>query len=90
MVTAQQAQAYKPSPITFEFAMEKIWYPRGQILHVAQSVYHDIIPARRLGLATVWVNRRAGKPGTGATKAAAAEPDMEVSDLRLLAEMIGR
>jgi 2-haloacid dehalogenase len=89
VVTAQQAEAYKPSPRTFELALDTIGLPRERILHVAQSVYHDIIPAGKLGLATVWVNRRAGEPGTGATKAATAEPDLEVPDLRSLADMIG-
>ncbi|MEJ2722103.1 MAG: haloacid dehalogenase type II, partial [bacterium] len=69
VITAQQAAAYKPSRDIFDYALRKIGVPREQVLHVAQSVYHDIIPARALGLHTVWVNRRAGKPGSGATLA---------------------
>lgn len=88
VVTAQQAKAYKPSFKTFEFALGRIGLPREQILHIAQSVYHDIVPAKAVGLATVWVNRRAGKEGSGATVAASAVPDMEVPDLESLVDMI--
>jgi 2-haloacid dehalogenase len=89
VVTAEQARAYKPSHAVFERAFEKIGYPRGEILHVAQSIYHDVIPAKALGLATVWVNRRAGKPGSGATLPASAKADVEVVDLESLAGLAG-
>jgi 2-haloacid dehalogenase len=56
---------------------------------VAQSLYHDIAPAAQLGLATVWVNRRHGRPGAGATPPAYATPDLEVPDLRTLVTMMG-
>ena len=56
---------------------------------MAQSLYHDIGPASRLGIPTVWVNRRAGKEGAGATPPADARPDHEVADLRSLAELLG-
>ena len=55
-----------------------------RILHVAQSLYHDIVPARALGLSTVWVNRRAGQEGSGATVPAEGQPDLEVPDLASL------
>ncbi|MEJ0071595.1 MAG: hypothetical protein WDO24_25835 [Pseudomonadota bacterium] len=54
---------------------------REQILHVAQSKHHDIAPGRQLGLTTVWVNRRHGKPGSGATLATRAEPTLTVTSL---------
>jgi 2-haloacid dehalogenase len=88
VITAQQAGAYKPSHEVFDYAMKKIGVPREQILHVAQSVYHDIIPARAIGLHSVWVNRRAGKLGSGATMAASATPDLAVNDLRSLVDLI--
>ena len=44
-----------------------------QWLHVAQSVYHDVIPARSLGISTVWVNRPSSRPGSGAAKAATGQ-----------------
>jgi 2-haloacid dehalogenase len=55
------------------------------VLHVAQSVYHDIVPAQSLGLATAWVNRPSARPGIGAVKAAEANPDLIVSSLSELA-----
>ncbi|HYA25109.1 MAG TPA: hypothetical protein VEF05_13175, partial [Terriglobales bacterium] len=60
-----------------------------QWLHVGQSVYHDVIPAKSLGLATVWVNRPSPRAGAGATKAATAKPDVEVPSLAALADLIG-
>lgn len=87
VVTAQQAGAYKPSIKMFELAFERIGLPRERILHVAQSIYHDIIPANSLGLATVWVNRRQDKEGTGATPPAEGKPDLEVPDLATLASL---
>ncbi len=86
VITAQQARSYKPSLHNFELALERIGEPAGRVLHVAQSLYHDVVPAKQLGLSTVWVNRRAGKKGSGATPHASAEPDMIISDLATLAE----
>ncbi|MBC7264029.1 MAG: haloacid dehalogenase type II [Chloroflexi bacterium] len=89
VITAQQARSYKPSLNNFHLAFERIGLPKGKILHVAQSLYHDIAPAKALGLATVWVNRRHNKPGFGATPPAQARPDLEVPDLQSLAAMMG-
>jgi 2-haloacid dehalogenase len=85
VITAQQAQAYKPSLKIFELALARIQAPAHRILHVGQSVYHDVIPAQALGLATVWVNRPSARAGVGAVKAAHAEPDQKVSSLEELA-----
>ena len=89
VITAQQARSYKPSLNSFLLAFERIGLPARKILHVAQSLYHDIAPAKSLGLSTVWVNRRHGRQGTGATPPAEARPDLEVPDLRALAVMTG-
>ncbi len=89
VITAQQAKSYKPSQNNFRVAFEGIGLPKDKILHVAQSLYHDIAPAKALGLSTVWVNRRHGKEGSGATPAAQAQPDLEVPDLQTLAERAG-
>jgi 2-haloacid dehalogenase len=89
VITAKQARSYKPSLNNFRLAFERIGLPQEKILHVAQSLYHDIVPAKILGLSTVWVNRRHGKDGFGATPPAAAQPDLEVPDLQSLAELIG-
>jgi 2-haloacid dehalogenase len=89
IITAQHAQSYKPSLHNFHLALAQIGRPQQRILHVAQSFYHDIAPARTLGLSTVWINRRHAQPGFGATPPAQAQPDLEVPDMRTLAEQIG-
>ena len=88
VITAQQAGSYKPALNNFRFAFEKIALPTSRVLHVAQSLFHDVAPAKALGLATVWVNRRHGKGGFGATPPAQIEPDVEVPDLQTLAQMM--
>ena len=85
VVTAQQAKRYKPNPRGFELAFERIGLPPARILHVAQSLFHDHVTAKRLGLRTVWVDRRAGKAGGGATPPAQATPDLTVPDMATLA-----
>lgn len=89
VVTADQVRSYKPGTAHFEDAFRRLGLPASSIAHVAQSLYHDIVPARRLGLATVWVDRRAGRPG-GATLPPdqTAIPDMRVESLAQLAEAI--
>ncbi len=87
--TAQLIGSYKPSLQNFQFAVKHLGLPKERILHVAQSLFHDIVPAKKLGLATVWLNRREGKEGFGATPAAEAKPDFEVPDLQSLVDLIG-
>lgn len=89
IITAQQARAYKPDRRIFEHAFEKLALPPERILHVAQSIYHDIVPARALGVACVWINRRRGLTGAGATRPAEGTPDLEVADLQSLVEVMG-
>lgn len=89
IITAQQVKSYKPSLNNFRMAFDRIGVPQNRILHVAQSLFHDIAPANSLGLSSVWVNRRHKKEGSGATPVAQARPDLEVPDLRTLAETIG-
>ena len=85
VITAEQARSYKPSLRNFELALQTLGIPREKLLHAAQSIYHDVIPARSLGIATVWVNRKSARPGIGAVRAAAGQPDLEVPDLATLA-----
>lgn len=85
VITAQQAQAYKPSLKVFELALRRIQAPAHRVLHVGQSIYHDVIPAQALGLATVWVNRPSARPGIGAVKSAEAKPDVIVTSVEELA-----
>jgi 2-haloacid dehalogenase len=87
VVTAQGARRYKPNPRGFELAFERIGLPPSRILHVAQSLFHDHVPAKRLGLSTVWVDRRHDRPGSGATPPATAEPDLTVPDMATLAAL---
>jgi 2-haloacid dehalogenase len=87
IITAQQAQAYKPSLKLFELALSRIHAPAHRVLHVGQSIYHDVIPAQALGLATVWVNRPSARCGVGAVKAANATPDLTVSSLAELTKL---
>ena len=90
IITAQQAQSYKPALRNFELAFERIDVPRERILHVAQSLFHDHVPAKQLGMTTVWINRRAGREGFGATPPASAEPDLSVPDMRTFADLATR
>jgi len=87
--TAQQIGSYKPSRRNFEYLIKHAGVQKHKILHVAQSLFHDIEPANEMGISTVWVNRRQGLEGPGATPAAEAEPDVTVSDLRSLAVLTG-
>lgn len=87
VITAEQIGSYKPAPKNFQTMMQRVGVPPDQILHVAQSVHHDIVPASSLGLSTVWVNRRQGQAGAGATPAAEAKADLTVPDLQTLATM---
>jgi 2-haloacid dehalogenase len=89
VITAQQAQAYKPSLSLFELALGRIKTPAHRVLHVGQSIYHDVVPAQALGLATVWVNRPSSRPGVGAVKSADARPDSTVTSLAQLASAVG-
>ena len=89
IVTAQQVKSYKPSLNNFRQALAHIGLPTEQVLHVAQSLFHDHVPAKQLGLETVWVNRRHGKAGSGATPMADARPDLEVPDLATLVTLSG-
>ena len=85
VITAQQAQAYKPSLKMFELAQKRIGVDRCEWLHVGQSLYHDVAPAQSMEIATVWVNRPSPRPG-GAAKTADVRPDLEVASMAELAE----
>jgi 2-haloacid dehalogenase len=88
VITAQQVGSYKPNRANFRFALQRLGVPATQVLHVAQSLFHDIVPAKELGLTAVWVDRRHDRPGFGATPPASAQPDLETPDLRTLARLV--
>lgn len=83
VITAQQAKAYKPSPTPFRIALGRLDLSPNEVLHAGQSVYHDVLPAKALGIATVLVHRR----GCGATRPTAGEPDLKVPDVQTLASL---
>jgi 2-haloacid dehalogenase len=83
VITAEQARAYKPAIGIFELALQKIGLPPKKVLHAGQSIFHDVIPARQMGMSTVLVTRR----GFGAVKRVTAKPDLEVPNLKTLAEI---
>lgn len=69
--TAEEIGAYKPDPRNFDYLIEHLeaeGIAKDGILHVAQSLFHDHVPANRIGLASAWIDRRAGRSGGGATR----------------------
>ena len=81
VVTAQRARGYKPAIANFELLFSRLGLPRDRILHVAQSLYHDHVPAKALGLSSVWIDRRHDRAGAGATPPADAQPDLTFPDM---------
>ena len=88
IITAEQLRSYKPRKAHFEAALARLDVPRGQILHVAQSLHHDHVPAKEMGFSTVWINRPSRLTGTGLAPPANVRPDLELPDLRSLAAAI--
>jgi 2-haloacid dehalogenase len=93
VITAEQARSYKPSINNFQMALRTLALSPDRLLHAAQSVYHDVVPARSLGITTVWVNRKSARPGIGAVRGSAAlasekRADFEVPDLASLATAV--
>jgi putative hydrolase of the HAD superfamily len=64
----------------------------GRLVHVAQSLFHDHVPAQAAGLPTVWINRRQDRPGLGATPAppAPVRPDWEFGSMAAFAAAVAR
>ena len=93
IVTAQDVGSYKPSPRNFEALAaeaDRLGVPQGRLLHVAQSLFHDHVPAKAAGLPTVWINRRHAKPGRGATPepAAPVTPDWTFPAMAAFADAV--
>jgi 2-haloalkanoic acid dehalogenase type II len=74
-VTAEDVQAYKPAHRHFERLFERHAKP-GEVLHVAQSLFHDAVPCTALGIPCVWINRR-GEPTTPPAGVVATFPDLK-------------
>ena len=91
VVTAQDVGSYKPALNHFKVGLDtlaKMGVPKDKILHTAQSLFHDHVPGKQIGLTTMWINRRAGKSGGGATMpVGAVKPDGEVPSMAALVEL---
>jgi 2-haloalkanoic acid dehalogenase type II len=93
ILTAEDIGSYKPSPRNFAALTEearRLGIGDGKLLHVAQSLFHDHLPARQAGLPTVWINRRHERPGWGATPAPPADvsPDAEFPSMAAFAAAV--
>ena len=88
VITAEQVCSYKPARRNFEIALSRVGLPKTGVLHVAQSLYHDIAPAKALGLATAWVSRRKGRTASGPTEGNETHADLEIPDLQSLADLM--
>ena len=92
--TAQDIGSYKPNPANFEYMLDrlsKLGHPKPDILHTAQSLFHDHVPAKRCGLATCWIDRRRDQAGWGATMAPDKQPavDFQFPTLQAMANAHG-
>ena len=93
ILTAHDIGSYKPSPRNFTALIQearRLGIGDGQLLHVAQSLFHDHVPAKQAGLPTVWINRRHDRPGSGATPAPPADvsPDAEFPSMAAFAAAV--
>src|SRR5215510_3668472 len=79
-IVAQEVGSYKPAHGHWERFFEATTADREHHVHVAASLFHDIAPARELGLRTVWINRLEEQPGP--------EPDRELTDLSNLPDTL--
>jgi len=71
VLTAEDIGSYKPDPRNFQYLLDHVagmGCGGEQLLHVAQSLYHDHVPANDAGITSCWIDRRAGRAGGGATK----------------------
>jgi len=90
LVTAEDVRSYKPGRAHFDEGLKRLGLPRERVLHVAQSLYHDVSPARDLGYSIVWVAREAGSAGASFDGSPDAKPDLAVPDLATFAAMVER
>jgi 2-haloacid dehalogenase len=93
ILTAQDVGSYKPDPGNFDALLtevDRLGIPQDRLLHVAQSLFHDHVPAKAVGLRTVWINRRHASPGWGATPEppAAVTPDWTFTSMRQFADAV--
>lgn len=89
VITAEQVGRYKPAPQVFLYALQKLGLDKRHVIHVAQSLYHDHAPARSLDIRSVRINRPSILAGTGLALPDDTRPELELPDLRSLAEALG-
>jgi 2-haloacid dehalogenase len=92
IVTAQDVGSYKPDLRNFRHLLaelEKLGVRPEQVLHTAQSLFHDVVPAKSVGLKAAWINRRKGRAGAGATvlPKGDATPDIEVPSMAAFVDL---
>ncbi len=93
VITAEDVGSYKPAPAHFERAfaeLDKLGVPKERILHTAQSLFHDHVPAKnRFAMTSIWIDRRQGKAGGGATKKPPEDvrPDWQVPSMAAMVEL---
>ncbi|QND50326.1 haloacid dehalogenase type II [Rhizobium lusitanum] len=79
--TAEDVGSYKPDPRNFTYMLDHLRDDFGiapsEVLHVAQSLHHDHVPATKAGLARAWIDRRSGQAGGGATPIPANIPTVD-------------
>ena len=88
VVTSEQVGSYKPNQGHFAELVRRTGFRAGEILHVAQSLYHDIAPARNAGFHTVWLHRRTLRRRFGATPESTATPGLELDSMTALAAVM--
>lgn len=93
ILTAEDIGSYKPSARNFDALLaevDRLGVGRDGLLHVAQSLFHDHLPAKAAGLPAVWINRRHANPGWGATPAPSAEvtPDLTYTSMAAFADAV--
>lgn len=93
--TAENIGSYKPDHRNFEALLDNlalVSVEKNELLHVAQSLFHDHVPAKSFGLPTTWINRRHAVPGWGATPdpRVGVEPDLTFNSLADFADAVDR
>ena len=86
LITADEVRSYKPGLAHFRTGLERLGLPASRVLHVAQSVRHDLVPAAGLGWPAVWVNRL-GEPAPDGVPFLFSAPDLATVAARLTAGM---
>jgi 2-haloacid dehalogenase len=79
-IVAEEVQSYKPAHAHWERFFDATTADRDSHVHVAASLFHDVAPARELGLKSVWINRLAEQPEP--------QPDRELTDLSNLPDTL--